>query len=192
MASFSADDRRAILAEALSRYDPTGHYDDVFHEVSNRAQRDRELGKADLCTLICWKRSARGSFVTSLLEQPDEKVRAVTRATFAARSDEDCLVALAELPGFKGRGPLATVVLCAFDPMNFGVMDDRSDRGLTLLGQPIVGLKGYTTRYLQLLRELRDEWRITRPEATARDVDKALWVLGKPNRRAATPSAGIL
>lgn len=180
MRQHTADQRRAILAKSLSRYDSSGHYDDVFIEVSARAQQGRELGKADLCILICWKRSARGPFVTALLQEPEEKVRAVTRVTFAAVSDEDRLVALAELPGFKGRGALATVVLCAFDPVNFGIMDDRADRGLRRLGCPIVGLKGYTTRYLQVLRDLRDEWHVTRPQATARDVDKALWVLGSP------------
>ena len=114
-----------------------------------------------------------------LLKIPEVEVRAITRAGFEAVIDPNALAALASLPGFKQRGVMSTALLCAYDPVRYGVMDRWALKGLTTLGRGVGRSLGMTVRYLEVVRALRDELRTTRPSTTARDIDKALFMLGK-------------
>jgi hypothetical protein len=171
----------ACLLDALSRYDPSGNYDEVFNQVSARIQAHHEASKADICILICWKRITQGGWIKEFLSRPDSEVCARTRASFAADSDQTRLDALADLPGFHGKAALATALLAAYDPSDFGVMDRRAFDGLKLLGRPVSRGRGETLRYLSRVRELRDLVRTVQPTITARNIDQALWVIGKEN-----------
>jgi len=172
----------ARLLDAVERYDPSGNYDEVFDQVSARFQAHHEATKADICILICWKRITQGGWIEDFLSRPDSEVRARTRAAFAAGSDQARLDALAPLPGFGVKAALATAVLTAHDPVDFGVMDRNAFAGLKLLGCPVSRGRGETLRYLDRVRELRDHVRTTKPTITARNIDQALWVLGKEGK----------
>jgi hypothetical protein len=58
-------------------------------------------------------------------------------------------------------------------------MDRHAFAGLKLLGRPVSRGRGETLRYLSRVRELRDLVRTVQPTITARNIDQALWVLGK-------------
>lgn len=58
-------------------------------------------------------------------------------------------------------------------------MDRRAFDGLKLLGCPVSRGRGETLRYLDRVRNLRDLVRTAQPAITARNIDQALWVLGK-------------
>jgi hypothetical protein len=134
------------LLGALGRYDPSGSYDEVFDEVSARLHAHHEASKADICILVCWKRITQGGWITRFLRTPDIEVRARTREAFAAVSDQARLDSLAPLPGFGSKAALATALLAAYDPAEFGVMDRRAFTGLKLLGCPVGRGRGGTPR----------------------------------------------
>lgn len=73
---------------------------------------------------------------------------------------------------------MATAVLTAYDPEEFGILDWRALKGLERIGWPIVRGQGETLRYLLLVRELRDAARVERPSVTARNMEQGLWILG--------------
>jgi hypothetical protein len=58
------------LLDAIGRYDPSGCYDEVFTEVSERIGERGEAGKADICVLIAWKRAVQGRWITDFLLTP--------------------------------------------------------------------------------------------------------------------------
>ena len=164
------------LLTAIDAYDL--RYDQVFEETGARLRVRGEAGLADICVLIAWKRATWGAWIKDFLVTPDAEVRRRTHDAFAASGDQESLDALAPLPGFGGKYAMATVVLCAHDPVHYGVVDRRSLKGLKLLECPVAGGRGITLRYLDRVRELRDLARAQRPELTARNVDQGLWVLG--------------
>lgn len=173
------------LTSAIEAYDahPGPVYDEIFHEVNDRIRRSGDAGKMDIAAITVWKRSTQGRWMKGMLRTPEADVRAATRAAFAKakESDLDALRALAVLPGYEGMGPLATALLCAADPEHFGVMDRRAHKALDLFGLGVGRRRGMTLRYLERVRELRDELRPSRPGTTARDVDKGLFMLGAPS-----------
>jgi hypothetical protein len=164
------------LLDAMGQY--SQNYDEVFIEVGQRIREYGEAGKLDLAALICWKRSGQGKWVSELMDLPDAEVRAATRKALAATTDQDRLDALAVLPGFRQKYAIATAVLAAHDPENFAVLDWRALKALKRLGWPVIPGRGETLRYLDRVRNLRDQVHDRRPNATARNVDQALWVIG--------------
>ncbi len=168
------------LLAALDSYGSgTGReYDELFYEVHNRISEAGDAGKMDIAAITFWKRSGQGKWIGDLLRRPEVEVRAATRAGFTAGDDRAALTALAELPGFKRQEAIATALLCACDPMRFGVMDRRALKALALMGRGVGSSRGMTIRYLETIRGLRDEVAASRPGTTARDIDKALFMLG--------------
>jgi hypothetical protein len=167
------------LLEAMGHYLP--YYDEIFWQVNARISEHREAGKLDLAALICWKRSAQGHWVSDLMELQDAKVRRHCRAALAAElTDQERLDALAPLPGFGSKYAIATAVLACYNPAEFGVLDRRALDGLQRIQHPIIRGRGETLRYLERIRQLRDLARRIRPSVTARQVDQALWVIGRP------------
>lgn len=169
------DDLDRLLV-AIDDYDL--RYDQVFDETGARLRERGEAGLADVCVLVAWKRATQGAWMKDLLVTPDAEVRARTHDAFAATGDQERLDALAPLPGFGNKYALATVVLCAHDPVNYGVLDRRAIEGLRRLGRPVAGGRGITLRYLDRVREIRDLARVGRPGLTARNIDQGLWVIG--------------
>lgn len=172
--------RIAWLLEALDRYDSSGNYDEVFWKAHRQIADHGDAGKAEICLVVCWKRAAQGHWLSDLLSMPEESVRRITRSAFAAPDDEAKLNLLVELPGLAAKGPLATALLCAHDPDEYGVMDWRARRGLDVVFAGLAPGANRTVHYLERVRELRDEVRRERAETTAREIDQALWVLGAP------------
>lgn len=57
----------------MGQYDPSGCYDEVFAEVSNRIGERGEAGKADISILITGKRARQGRWITDFLLAPDAR-----------------------------------------------------------------------------------------------------------------------
>jgi len=177
----STENRGRVLA-AIDAYDATGSfYDQVFAEIGQRIRDADEAGILDLAALILWKRSGQGSWVKDLLSTPEREVRAITREAFAVSGDASVLGTLAALPGFKSEGPIATALMAARDPHDWGVLDVRATNALRSVGRPIGNKRGKTLRYLAEVRRLRDDLARERPGMSAREVDKGLWWLDKFN-----------
>ncbi len=176
------DEARHRLIETIDAYDtPTGLiYDEIFHEVHDRIERSGDAGKIDIAAITFWKRSGQGKWIGRLLQVPETEVRAATRQAFQAKTDQAALEALAVLPGFKQKEAISTALLCAYDPTEYAVLDRRALSALNTLGYGVGKSLGMTLRYLDTVRALRDDVRTIRPGTTARDLDKALYVLGKP------------
>jgi hypothetical protein len=172
--------RRRLMA-AIDAYDAgDNRYDEVFLEVRQRITTSGWAGKLDLAAIVLWKRSAQGSWVKDLLATPEAVVREITRAAFATSGDLPVLRALASLPGFAAQGPIATALMAAYNPYDWGVLDSRATKALADLDRPIgKQQRDKTLRYLTAIRKIRDELANERPGITARDVDKGLWVLDK-------------
>jgi hypothetical protein len=168
------------LLAAIDDYDEKHHhYDDVFREVQDRIAQHGEAGKLDLAALTLWKRSAQGAWVSSLLHTDEKSVREATRRAFEASDDLQALGALAVLPGFASQAAMATAVLAAHCPREYGVMDRHALKALTAYGRDVGRSRGQTLRYLDAVRVLRDDLAAVRSGITARDVDKGLYVYGR-------------
>ncbi len=141
-----------------------------------------------MAALITWKRSGQGSWVKKLLATPEPEVRAITRDAFAIIGDLPVLRTLAALPGFTSQGPIATALMAARDPYDWGILDVRATNALACLGRPIDEKLGKTLRYLTEVRRLRDDLAKDRRGITAREIDKGLWWLDKSNPE--TPTGG--
>ncbi len=182
-----ADGWERQVLDAAGRYASAegDHYDDVLKEVSKRLAQSGSAGKLDLAGLAVWKRSAQGSqWIKQLMLLPEREVRSRTAAAFEADSDDARLRLLSRVPGLASSGPLATALLCAWDPVEYAVMDSRAFRGLRHLGcdfNPSLRGRARTVAYLTLTRRLRDGVRALDSEFLARDVDCGPYVLGAPS-----------
>lgn len=105
-------------------------------------------------------------------------VREVTREAFSAEGDAAKLDALSVLPGFATQEAIPTALLCAYDPIDYGVMDQRALYALNRWESGVGAHPGMTLRYLARVRAIRGHLRDERDGVTARDVDKGLFVLG--------------
>jgi hypothetical protein len=112
-----------------------------------------------------------------LMELPDADVRKQCRAAMSTHiTDQERLDALALLIGFRSKSAIATALLACYDPEEFGVLDRRALEGLRRIERPIARGRGETLRYLDRVRELA---RGARPSVTARQIDQALWLVGR-------------
>lgn len=71
------------LADALGSYlrRSSPYYDQVFEQVSERVSATGELGKADIGSLVVWKRlNASTTWAAELMKTDDAQVRTLTRA----------------------------------------------------------------------------------------------------------------
>ncbi|MGO9163034.1 MAG: hypothetical protein ACLP7J_20470 [Streptosporangiaceae bacterium] len=168
-----------------------GTYDEPLAEVISRVRVNGCMTKLDLLAMITWKRIRTAApWVYDLLTTQDAKVRDCTEAAFQpGLSDQQRIDALKDIPGCRGGASMATVALCAYDPVEFGIMDDRALDALE--DDPLeIDLhrrrRGLTLRYLIKVRELRDMLAQVRTGVTARNLDQALFVIGDPKRRRVT------
>jgi hypothetical protein len=113
------------------------------------------------------------------LETADEEVRKRTREAFDQDLElADRLRRLAPLPGFGTKDAVASTVLAAWDPEEFAVVDKRARDGLRGLRLVDPHAKLPYPSFLGWVIRLRDGLREQGTYVSARDVDKALWVLG--------------
>ncbi len=125
------------------------------------------------------------------MAEPDEQVRRCTAAAATAVNNPDLSVAeaakngraaLTSLPGFASGDAMASAVLLAAAPQRMAVYDRRAHAGLSHLGIRLASSRGRYARYMALVEELREDARANGLPWTARDIDKALFMLGEPNR----------
>jgi hypothetical protein len=114
----------AALTGALMTYPPT--WDEVFNEVRSRLVVHGAASKLDLAALVTWKHIQNAPWMTNLLQMPDVAVRAASAAAFAPTlADQQRVDALASLPGFGAGGEFTSVLLAAWNPIEYGVYDTR-------------------------------------------------------------------
>ncbi|WUD71284.1 hypothetical protein OG937_06055 [Streptomyces sp. NBC_00510] len=164
-------------------------YDEVLTEVAERARHTGSLGKTDIAALLVWKRlQASTAWVVELMNLRDAEVRAVTAEAVHAVRDQDAprgaaarqgRKALLGLPGCRHGDALASALLTAAAPDRMAVYDRRAQFGLERLGYQLTPAPGRYGRYMDLLDDLLIR---SGPDAagwTARDVDTALYWLGR-------------
>jgi hypothetical protein len=184
------EDRVALLEQGLAEARETisPHYDDVFREVQKRISAEDSAGKADIAVLSCWKRlRADTPWVPTLLSRPEAEVREVTRPAVIAARKGDVIEAAGEsremlrtLLGFKQGTALASALLTAAAPTRLAVYDKRARRGLERVELELADyLPLFYARYMTLVEQCRAEGAQFGHRWSARDVDLALYMLGK-------------
>lgn len=166
----------------------------MLHDVTSSILRRGSIGKADIGALVFWKRlRADTPWVTALHGLADQDVRGVTAPAVEAVQDSSLTPSeaagkargiLSPLPGFQTGDALASALLTAAAPTRMAVYDERVQNGLKVLQIPLSAAKGRYRAYLGLISDLlleapsdvRSSW-------TPRDVDLALYTLGRPVRR---------
>jgi hypothetical protein len=195
----TSEQRCVALAEALKRYLETvcPEYDETLQDVIGRVATAGSLGKTDLGALFFWKRIPTGPWAEKLLSMSDSTVRRITAAAVTAARDQQLTVpqaarrarqALLVLPGAKTGDPFASAVILAAAPDRMAVYDYRAHLGLWLVGLRLADGSGLYYRYMELLEQCRSELLEHRHgNWTAREVDLALFTLGKHSGPRARP-----
>ena len=138
--------------------------------------------------LSFWKRLRVDTpWVTKLLEWPEPDVRKVTGRTVAAARRGDIIKAagdaremLRELPGFGQGTALASALLTAAAPTRLAVYDKRARSGLQMVELELAdGAPRFYSRYMTLIEQCRAEGADVGDRWSGRDVDLALWILGR-------------
>jgi hypothetical protein len=175
------------LAEAQETISP--RYDEVFREVQQRISNAGSVGKADIAMLTFWKRlRADTRWVMTLHGRPDSEVREITGpAVLAARTEEVIAAAgraremLRPLPGFARGTALASAVLAAASPTRLAVFDKPARRGLQKVELQLAdNAPAFYASYMTLIEQCRAEAADAGHHWSARDVDLALYMLGRP------------
>jgi hypothetical protein len=180
---------RLVSARAEYEAQVSHAYDEVLHEVAARVNATGSIGKSDIGALLVWKRlRADTRWALALMSLPEAEVRAVTAGAVAAVRDQERSTpevakagrrALSPLPGFATGDALASALLVAAAPRRMAVYDRRAQRGLTILNFTLTAERGRYSRYMEHVEEMLDMVRPERPTWLARDVDLALYWLGK-------------
>jgi hypothetical protein len=168
---------------------PTEVYDEVFWEVTRRIADAKSVGKADIGSLLFWKRlRADTRWARELNSESDATVRMATADAREAALDSSLSTpeaasaarrALSRLPGFRTGDALASAVITAAAPERMAVYDKRAHDALRhVVGRKLGNQAGRYGRYMTEVGELLDAVRLQRPDWTARDVDLALFWLG--------------
>ncbi|HTC70662.1 MAG TPA: hypothetical protein VK662_13920 [Acidothermaceae bacterium] len=179
-----------LLAPEVGRYQERHpHYDQTFRIASDAIRTTREAGKAEICLLVTWKRSAQGSWLGAFLALDDADVRAWTRHAFEPLWDQSAdpvtvageafaRLRHADIPGF-GRTALPSALLCAADPQRLAVYDRRAQTALDNLHLRIDGAHGFYAGYIAVVTQLRHDLAdLSGHPISARDVDEALYEYG--------------
>jgi hypothetical protein len=182
-----------VLIESLGRYQEANlreTYDETLSVVVDRVLAAGHLTKADIGSLVLWKRiSAQTRCPKDLGNTPDSEVRKATGSAFelandrsrpAAEVGQGARWALNGLPGMSPRseGALASSVLVACAPERMAVWDRRVKAALELIGMPIKAGPRYYGRYLERVAELQATMASETDDTfSPRHVDLALWRL---------------
>lgn len=165
------------------------HYDDLLTEVSNRVKTAGSVGKADIGALVLWKRiSASTKWASELMALPDDHVREVTARAVRSVQDQSLSVPeaavagrreLSGLPGFRSGDALASAVLLVAAPTRMAIYDRRAQAGLQRLGLTLSPQRGRYGRYMVLVEQLKNAANERGNSWQARNVDLALFWLGR-------------
>jgi hypothetical protein len=182
-----------VLIESLRRYQEANleeTYDETLSVVVDRVRAAGHLTKADIGSLVLWKRiSAQTRWAKKLGNTPDSDVRKATGSAFDVANDrsrptaeagQSARWALNGLPGMSPRseGALASSVLVACAPERMAVWDRRVKAAMELIGMPIKAGPRYYGRYLERVAQLQAMMASERAGIpTSRHVDLALWRL---------------
>ena len=178
------------LSQAHERYtsDTSEHYDEVLEEISQRFASAGTLGKADIGSLLIWKRlRADTKWAMNLMSTPDRDVRAATENVFKFANDAVLAApeaakyarsALSSLPGFTTGDALASAVIVAASPTRMAIYDRRAHSGLSLLNITLSNSRGRYSRYMQEVQNLIGLFRVHGQTWTAREIDQALFTIG--------------
>lgn len=185
-----------VLADALVRYrtrNADGVYDETLNVVVERVRDVGYLTKADIGSLVLWKRiSAQTRWASKLGLTADTCVREITSRAYELANDQsrstpeagqEARWVLNSLPGMSSgsEGALASAVLVACAPDRMAVWDRRVKQALALpaVGMPVETGNRYYGRYLEKVGVLASalERELGGP-VSSRDVDLALWELG--------------
>ncbi|WP_230594081.1 hypothetical protein [Rhodococcoides fascians] len=180
---------KLLVAHADYESTVTDSYDEVLFDVVARVESARSVGKADIGALLFWKRlRADTPWAMALHNMRDSDVRVVTGAMYVAANDLAVDVptaagrarqALIELPGCVNGGALPSALILAAAPSRMAIYDKRALKALGLLGLAVDTSKGWYRGYMTTVEKLRVEVRNRGKDWSARDVDKALFQLGK-------------
>ena len=185
------DQKWARLEAARAEYgrQAPGAYDEVLSEVAARVSTAGSIGKSDIGALLLWKRlRADTLWVRRLMSMPDTEVRAVTAQAVHAVCDTDVPVPeaarqgrqlLSSLPGFTTGDALASALLVAAASDRLAVYDRRAQRGLELLGDTLTSFPGRYGRYMYVVQNMLELAHEHQRPWIARDVDLALYWLGR-------------
>lgn len=184
--------QRLITAAELHAIDVSAFYDEVVEQVVARVADAGNLGKLDLGALSAWKRlRADTPWMARLMSCPEQEIRQHTeRAVTAARHESRTVPeaaaaarsALTPLPGFSNGDALASVVCFVAAPKRLAVYDSRAHSGLQRLGLVLDNRPGRYGRYLALVEQCRAELADQGRVWSARQVDLALYQLGRKQR----------
>lgn len=163
-----------------------GHYDETLQHVSASIAASKSACKADIGALLFWKRlRADTPWAADLQHLPDEHVRNVTATAVTVVNDPTLTLAeagrqgreaLLELPGFRSGPALASALLLAAAPERMAVYDRRAEAGLNQIG---ISSEGRYSTYMGLIATLLKQLHDAGHEWKPRDVDTALFTLGK-------------
>ncbi|MBO1756448.1 hypothetical protein J4030_15100 [Allobranchiibius sp. CTAmp26] len=168
------------------------HYDDVLVQISARIAEEQSVGKAEIGALVLWKRVRASSRWTSeLMALSDTHIRDVTGAAVCHVLNTSITTpeaasagrtALSTLPGFRSGDALASAVLFAAAPARMAVYDRRAQVGLEMLGLSLPPKRGRYGAYMALVEQLSGAVTDSGTVWRARDVDLALFWLGRSLR----------
>lgn len=182
-----------LLVDALTqhRLDAGDTYDETLETVVERAAAQKSLTKADIGSLVLWKRiSAQTKWAKRLGMFPDATVRDATGQAWlhanntrvsipeAAQAARD---ALRGVPGLRGgTGALASAVLLACAPERMAIWDRRVSAALDALGRRPQFGEGFFRRYMEIVCSLVEEMQplLAGQQVTPRHVDLALYRIG--------------
>jgi hypothetical protein len=184
-----------MLTDAWSEYpnQESGHpYDEVLAEVQAAAGRTGSIGKSDIGALMLWKRlNLSTKWVRALNDLPDKCVRELTQAAITSARDTSRAIpeaarvarmALVDLPGCRTGAAVASTILTAGAPDRMAVYDRWAADALIELDFPNPG--GDYSRYMEYVCSLlQDVNKATNKVWLPRDVDKALYGLGRGTQR---------
>ncbi|GLZ49474.1 hypothetical protein Acsp06_56590 [Actinomycetospora sp. NBRC 106375] len=188
-----AAQRVQLLVSAYEDYlaDVSEYYDEVVNDVIGRVRQSGCLSKTDIAALVSWKRlQANTLWMRRLMGTPDEEVWKVTSEAVTLARDETvdpphsataARSALSSLAGFGSGDALASTICFAAAPDRLAVYDRRADAGLGHIGLELSRRRGRYGRYIGLVEGCRQELAGAGYAWSARQVDLALFQLGRPS-----------
>lgn len=163
-------------------------YDEVFDEVGETIRHQGFAKKRDISALAAWKRLPMNTPWATALQEISEAILQETTSRLL-RDGISTKSRISEfwesgLPGFsKGRFAVASTVLSAWNPREFGITDRRSRATLANLGCGCRDRLDSYSVYLAHLHALRDSLfpGTDNPLHTARQIDKILYSMAGNN-----------
>lgn len=163
-------------------YNPS--YDEVFSQIGDDISDLGHLKKVHISALAAWKRLNLSSrWAKSLQELPDLTLAEMSRPLFEeeiSMTERISRFSTSGIPGFRsGTFAVASTVLAAWRPIDFGITDRRSREALRSLHCGCNNDVNTYTTYLSHLHLIRDQVPgLAYTLRTARHIDSVLFSFG--------------